>query len=313
MAAELKYVPPVDDTYVATSLAETLETVLGSKMFYPVLLTGHTGIGKTFEPMQICARVKREIVRVNISSESDEDSLMGGLRLEDGSTYFNKGPVIEAMERGAILLLDELDLGNPMRIMCLQSVLEGQGYLIKKTGEYVRPKDGFNVIATGNTKGAGDETGLYVGTQILNEAFLDRFPIVIDVPYPDRAAEISRIEKLCSHISLDFNNTKVKKDIDTLLNWTFEIRKANENDQADSECNISSRRLGQIMRTYKMFGENMREAVRLSINRFDKHHQEVYLKSYDLLANPEEKLKKEKMASKQNEDFLNEMRKYKSF
>ncbi len=304
------HIPQKNPCYVPTKLANTLRTVMKSNIFYPILLTGHTGIGKTFEPRQVCAEENLECIRVNISIESDEDSLMGGFRLKDGSTVFHKGPVIEAMERGCILLLDELDLGSPTRIMCLQSVLEGEGYLIKKTGEFVMPRAGFNIIATANTKGIGDESGLYVGTQILNEAFLDRFPIVIDVEYPSKDDEYNRIVKVCEQIGVD--SKLHDKDINLLLNWAFEIRKSNENSD-DLENNISSRRLSQIMVTYKLFGENMREAIKLSINRFDNHHKEEYMKMFDLLANPEEKMKKEQMANREKDELMEMMGKYKPF
>ena len=176
---------------------------------------------------------------------------MGGFRLQDGNTVFSKGPVITAMEEGAVLCLDEYDLGSPTRIMCLQSVMEGKGYLIKKTGEYVTPKPGFTVIATANTKGIGDDTGLYVGTQILNEAALDRFPIVIDVDYPSIDEERVRITKVCDKIDLSF--AKIEQEVDTLLKFVNEVRESKKNAD-DLVYNISSRRISQIIRSYKIFG-----------------------------------------------------------
>ena len=169
-------VPATDPLFVPFGNFTTLKKIIKSDMFYPTFITGLSGNGKTFSVDQACAQLKREVIRVNFTVETDEDDLIGGFRLVEGETRFFKGPVIKAMELGAVLLLDEIDLGNPAKIMCLQSILEGKGYFIKKTGEYIQPAAGFTVIATANTKGKGSDDGRFIGTNVLNEAFLERFP-----------------------------------------------------------------------------------------------------------------------------------------
>ncbi|MBT5955605.1 MAG: AAA domain-containing protein, partial [Candidatus Marinimicrobia bacterium] len=161
-------VPEKDPLYVAFGNSKTIRDVIKSQMFYPIYITGLSGNGKTFGVEQECANTKREVIRVNFTVETDEDDLIGGFRLVDGETKFFKGPVIKAMERGAVLLLDEIDLANPAKVMCLQSILEGGGYFVKKTGEYVKPKKGFTVISTANTKGKGSDDGRFIGTNVMN-------------------------------------------------------------------------------------------------------------------------------------------------
>ena len=167
-----------DSTYVTHGHHKTIEKIVKSRIFYPTFVTGLSGNGKTFMVEQICAKLERECIRVNITIETDEDDLLGGFRLVNGETVFHKGPVVDAMERGAVLLLDEIDLASN-KILCLQPVLEGKGVYLKKINEWVKPAKGFTILATANTKGKGSETGSFVGTQILNEAFLERFAITI--------------------------------------------------------------------------------------------------------------------------------------
>lgn len=289
--ANENFVPMKNSIFTESSLSEQIEKILNSKMFYPVLFTGPTGCGKTLTISQVHSKIGKEMIRVNITIESDEDSLMGGFRLVNGNTVFEKGPVIRAMELGATLLLDELDLGSPSRIMCLQSVLEGDGYLIKKTGEFVRPKPGFTIMATANTKGSGDESGMYVGTQILNEAALDRFPIVIEVDYASIDEERVRLEKVCKSIGLDMDSNK--NEIDVLLQFTNEIREAIKKDRGEKlQHAISSRRLSQIIQTFHIFGD-MRVSVEYCISRFDSYHKEEYMKIYDIFAKPKNEEEKE--------------------
>ena len=172
-------IPEVVDTFVKFGNFADVKKIIQSGIFYPAFITGLSGNGKTFSVEQACAQAKRELIRVNISIETDEDDLIGGFRLVDGSTVWHNGPVVEALERGAVLLLDEIDLASN-KILCLQSILEGKGVFLKKIGKYVKPAKGFTVVATANTKGKGSEDGRFVGTNVLNEAFLERFPVTFE-------------------------------------------------------------------------------------------------------------------------------------
>ena len=182
-ALEQNLIPDKDDTFVKFGNFNDLKKIIQSRLFYPTFITGLSGNGKTFSVEQACAQLKRELIRVNITIETDEDDLIGGFRLVDGATVWHNGPVIEALERGAILLLDEIDLASN-KILCLQSVLEGKGVFLKKIGKFVKPVDGFNVIATANTKGKGSDDGRFIGTNVLNEAFLERFALTFEQDYP---------------------------------------------------------------------------------------------------------------------------------
>ena len=176
-------VPNKDKNFVSFGNFPDVKSIIKSNRFYPVFLTGLSGNGKTLAVTQACADLKRELIRVNITIETDEDDLLGGFRLKNGQTVWSNGPIIEAMERGAVLLLDEIDLASN-KIMCLQPVLEGSGIFVKKINKWVQPKSGFNVVATANTKGQGSEDGKFIGTNVLNEAFLERFPITFEQKYP---------------------------------------------------------------------------------------------------------------------------------
>ena len=176
-AVEQNLIPDKDDTFVKFGNFGDIKKIIQSNLFYPTFITGLSGNGKTFSVEQACAQLGRELIRVNITIETDEDDLIGGFRLVDGNTAWHNGPVIEALERGAVLLLDEIDLASN-KILCLQSILEGKGVFLKKIGKWVKPAAGFNVIATANTKGKGSDDGRFIGTNVLNEAFLERFPAV---------------------------------------------------------------------------------------------------------------------------------------
>jgi midasin (ATPase involved in ribosome maturation) len=275
-------IPQKDPFYVPTPYFSDLRTILSSNIFYPVLITGPSGVGKTFSIDQACEAEQRALYRVNITVESDEDSLMGGFRLKDGETVFHKGPVVEAMETGSVLLLDEIDLGSPTRIMCLQSVLEGKGYYLKRINEWVKPQKGFTVFATANTKGQGDESAKYVGTQILNEAALDRFPITIEAGFPTRVEETKMLQIASREFGLPHNNDM----INLLIEWANQIRETVAT-TPDIVYNISTRRLVDILKTYKMF-HNFDRSVALCIGRFDEHHQAAYMKILQTLR-PEDK------------------------
>ena len=193
-------IPTTDDTFVKFGSFNDLKKIISSKLFYPTFITGLSGNGKTFGVEQACAQLKRELIRVNITIETDEDDLIGGFRLVNGETVWHNGPVIEALERGAILLLDEIDLASN-KILCLQSILEGTGVFLKKIGRTVRPAAGFNVIATANTKGKGSDDGRFIGTNVLNEAFLERFPVTFEQSYPSPSVENKILEKIAATVS----------------------------------------------------------------------------------------------------------------
>ena len=268
-------IPAKDPLFVPFGNFTTLKNVLKSKMFYPVFITGMSGNGKTFSVEQASAQLKRETIRVNFTVETDEDDLIGGFRLVDGETRFFKGPVIKAMERGAVLLLDEIDLGNPAKIMCLQSILEGKGYFIKKTGEFISPAAGFTVVATGNTKGKGSEDGRFIGTNVLNEAFLERFPITFEQEYPSVAVE-KRILKSV------FDDLAVKDDefVEKLVDWADIIRKTFYDGGIDEI--ISTRRLVHISKAFKIFGDRMK-SIDMCINRFDEDTKASFRDLYSKL------------------------------
>jgi MoxR-like ATPase len=255
-------VPAKDPLFVPFGNFTTLKNVIKSNMFYPVFITGMSGNGKTFSVDQACAQLKRESIRVNFTVETDEDDLIGGFRLVDGETRFFKGPVIKAMERGAVLLLDEIDLGNPAKIMCLQSILEGKGYFIKKTGEFISPAAGFTVVATGNTKGKGSDDGRFIGTNVLNEAFLERFPVTFEQEYPTVAVE----KKILGAVFVDL---AIQDDefVSKLVDWADIIRKTFYDGGIDEI--ISTRRLVHIAKAFKIFDDRIK-SIDMCINRFDE-------------------------------------------
>lgn len=282
-------VPAVDDLFVPYGNFEDIKNITASGIFYPTFITGLSGNGKTYMVEQICAQLKREVIRVNLTTETDEDALIGGLRLIAGETKFVKGPVVRAMERGAILLLDEIDLADPSRIMCLQSILEGSGYFVKRTGEYVEPKEGFTVIATANTKGKGSSSGAFIGTKILNEAFLERFPVTFENPYPPVAVEKRILKKLFQKLGIEDEDF-----IQKLVFWADTIR-ATYFDEAIDEI-ISTRRLVHISKAYAIFNDRMK-AIELCTNRFDEETKSSFIEFYRKIDADVDKEKNEKPAS----------------
>ncbi len=256
-------IPKKNPLFIPFGVYDDCHKLLNSSMFFPCLLSGPSGCGKTETIEHICAVSNRDYFRTNITYQTDEDDLIGGIRLENGSTTFNKGPVISALEAGGVLLLDELDLASPMLIMCLQSILEGKGYLIKKTGEWVQPAEGFQVFATANTKGIGDDTGSFVGTQILNEAFLERFPITFECDYPEMSIE----KKILTTVLKSYN---VRNDIliTAVLNFAKKVRETHKTGRIDHT--ISTRRLVQIMKAYVIWQDDTK-AVEFCLSRFNTH------------------------------------------
>ena len=248
-----------------------VKSIIKSKKFYPVFVTGLSGNGKTMSILQACAENKKECIRVNVTIETDEDDLLGGYRLRDGQTVWQNGPVIEAMERGALLLLDEIDLASN-KIMCLQPILEGSGVFVKKINKFVKPKEGFNVIATANTKGQGSEDGKFIGTNILNEAFLERFPVTFEQKYPNTKTE----EKILNN-TLEASGKKDTDYISKLVTWADVIRKTYFDGGVDEI--ISTRRLVHIVQAYAIFKSKLK-AIELCTNRFDEDTKTSFVDLY---------------------------------
>ena len=264
-------VPQKDPVFVSFGNYPDLKSIVKSNMFYPVFITGLSGNGKTMGVTQACAEAKKELIRVNITIETDEDDLLGGYRLKDGQTVWQNGPVIEAMERGALLLLDEIDLASN-KIMCLQPILEGSGIYVKKINKFVKPKNGFNVIATANTKGQGSDDGKFIGTNVLNEAFLERFPITFEQKYPTAKIE----EKILVNTLAKSG----KKDADfckKLVTWADVIRKTYFDGGVDEI--ISTRRLVHIIQAYTIFNQKVK-AIEVCTNRFDDDTKNSFMELY---------------------------------
>ena len=269
---EQNLIPEKDDTFVRFGNFADIKKIIQSSLFYPTFITGLSGNGKTFSVEQACAQLKRELIRVNITIETDEDDLIGGFRLVNGETAWHNGPVIEALERGAVLLLDEVDLASN-KILCLQSILEGKGVFLKKIGRFVKPSPGFNVIATANTKGKGSEDGRFIGTNVLNEAFLERFCVTFEQPYPAPAIE----QKILEGIALDLG-VEDRDFCKRLCDWSDVIRKTFYD--GGIEEIISTRRLVHIVRAYSIFGDKAK-AIQVCVNRFDDETKTAFLELYD--------------------------------
>ena len=266
------FVPSKDATFVKWGYFNDVKQIIQSKMFYPMYVAGLSGNGKTMMIEQVCANLNREYVRVQITPETDEDDLIGGFRLLNGETVFAKGPVIKAMEAGAILLIDEIDRGSN-KLMCLQGVLEGKPVLIKKTGEVITAAPGFNVIGTANTKGKGDDAGRFISASIIDEAFIERFTITLEQPYASSAVE-KRI--IMNHmIKFGVNDTEFA---DKLVTWGQAIRKTLEDGGVDDI--ISTRRLCHIVQTFSIFG-NRKKAIELCVNRFDVDTRAAFIDLYE--------------------------------
>ena len=264
-------VPNKDKDFVSFGNFSDVKNVITSKKFYPVFITGLSGNGKTLAVTQACAVAKREMIRVNITIETDEDDLLGGYRLRDGQTIWQNGPVIEAMERGAVLLLDEIDLASN-KIMCLQPILEGSGIYVKKINKFVKPKLGFNVVATANTKGQGSDDGKFIGTNVLNEAFLERFPITFEQQYP-----AAKTEQKIVATKLKSAGKSDEKFATNLVTWADVIRKTFKDGGVDEI--ISTRRLVHIAEAYAIFKSKMK-AIEVCTNRFDDSTKTSFVDLY---------------------------------
>ena len=293
-------VPEKDPNFVTFGDYTSVKSIIASKKFYPIFITGLSGNGKTLGVTQACAEKKREMIRVNITIETDEDDLLGGYRLRDGQTVWQNGPVIEAMERGAVLLLDEIDLASN-KIMCLQPILEGNGVFVKKINKFVKPALGFTVVATANTKGKGSEDGQFIGTNVLNEAFLERFPITFEQKYPSVKIETKIISKM-----LETESVKDDEYATNLVNWADIIRKTYSEGGVDEI--ISTRRLVHIAKAYSIF-RNKLKAVEVCTNRFDDDTKQSFIDLYtkiDSGVNPEELMSKESDEPIADEDEADE-------
>jgi midasin (ATPase involved in ribosome maturation) len=265
-------VPESDSTFVKFGSFADVKKIIQSKQFYPTFVTGLSGNGKTFGVEQACAQLNRELIRVNITIETDEDDLIGGFRLIDGNTVWHNGPVVEALERGAVLLLDEVDLASN-KILCLQPILEGKGIFLKKIGRFVNPAKGFNVIATANTKGKGSDDGRFIGTNVLNEAFLERFPVTFEQDYPSPSVEKRILGAVASNLGVTDTDF-----IARLVDWGDIIRKTFYDGGIDEI--ISTRRLVHIVRAYSIFN-NKGKAIQVCVNRFDDETKQAFLELYD--------------------------------
>ena len=287
-------VPDKDPVFVPWGYFKDIKKIVSSKAFYPIFVTGLSGNGKTMNVSQACAAANRECIRVNITIETDEDDLLGGYRLQDGQTVWQDGPVIEAMKRGALLLLDEIDLASN-KIMCLQPILEGNGVFLKKINQFVKPAKGFNVIATANTKGQGSDDGKFIGTNILNEAFLERFPITIEQAYPTNKIE----EKILLNVMSDkkLTSTVDSEFASSLVTWADIIRKTYYEGGVDEL--ISTRRLVHIVEAFSIF-KNKMKAIEMCTNRFDLDTKTSFLDLYTKIDGGED------VSSWLNDDFVEE-------
>ena len=265
-AVEQNLIPAKDDSFVQFGNFTDIKKIVKSRVFYPTFVTGLSGNGKTFSVEQACAQLGRELIRVNITVETDEDDLIGGFRLVNGETAWHNGPVIEALQRGAVLLLDEIDLASN-KILCLQSILEGKGVFLKKIGKWVTPAEGFQVFATANTKGKGSEDGRFIGTNVLNEAFLERFPVTFEQEYPSAAIETKIL----------LNSGCDQEFADMLIKWAGVIRKTFFDGGVDEV--ITTRRLVHIVQAYSIFGDRL-IAINNCVNRFDDDTKQSFLDLY---------------------------------
>lgn len=281
-ATEGGLVPKINKLYVPFGVHEDIDRIIRTGMFLPAQIYGLSGTGKTLAVDQVCANLGRELIRVNITADTDEDDLIGHYELVDGQTVWHEGPVVEAMKRGAILLLDEFDLGTN-RMMCLQPVLEGNRILVKKTGEYVDPKPGFNIISTANTKGKGDETGNFSGTNVLNEAMLDRFIALFEQDYAPKEVEMSILTKITA------NMIETPEDCDAifasnLINWATSTRRAFKEDQYQDV--ITTRRLTNAMKLFFVYDRDEMKVIDMIVSRFDKATSEAMKAMYKQIRVP---------------------------
>lgn len=290
--SERNYIPTKSEEYVPWGHYDKIKKIIQSKVFFSTYITGLSGNGKTMGITQVCADLKRECIRVNITCETDEDDLLGGFRLVNGDTVWQDGPVVEAMKRGAVLLLDEIDLASS-KIMCLQPILEGNGVYLKKINTHVHHKDGFTVFATANTKGKGSESGQFIGTNVMNEAFLDRFPVTLFQDYPpveiERKILLLAGERILNNLGVpdetytDEFIMEVESVITNAIEWAAYIRKSYESGADGIESVITTRRLVDFIRAYMIF-RNEKEALSMILERFDEEQRKSFHEFYEIAA-----------------------------
>lgn len=271
-------IPEKDKNFVPFGFFKDLKQILNSKIFYPVFITGLSGNGKTTMVEQVCADLERECIRVNISIETDEDDLIGGNTLVDGNIVYREGPVLLAMKRGAVLLIDECDRGSN-KLMCLQAILEGKPYFNKKTGDVVHPAPGFQIIATANTKGRGTDDGRFIAAQMLDEAFLERFAITVEQEFPG-----NKVERTIIMNNMKLLNCVDEAFADLLVSWADIIRKTFYEGGIDEV--VSTRRLVHIVKAFSMFKQNRAKAIELCVNRFDEETKSAFLSLYNKVDAP---------------------------
>jgi MoxR-like ATPase len=271
-------IPKKDPNFVPFGNYSDVETIIKTKIFYPAFISGPTGNGKSTMIEQICAKHKRALIRVNLNMMTDEEQLIGSKTLEDGNVEIIEGPVLIAMRTGTALLLDEIDAGSANTLLCLQPILEGKPYYFKLKNEMIVPAEGFNIFATANTKGKGSDDGRYIGTNVLNEAFLERFAVTFEQDYPNAKTEQKIIENL-----MDFYNCKDVEFAETLVKWADAIRRTFADGGVDE--NITTRRMTHIVRAFAIF-KNRTKAVELCCNRFDSATKTAFLDLFDKVANP---------------------------
>lgn len=276
---DVALVPKVDANYVPFGNHKDLEQIISSKLFYPTYISGPTGNGKSTMVEQICAKHKRELIRVNLNMMSDEDQLIGSKTLNDGNVEIVEGPVLIAMRTGSVLLLDEIDAGSANTLLCLQPILEGKPYYFKLKNEIITPAPGFNVFATANTKGKGSDDGRYIGTNVLNEAFLERFAVTFEQEYPSAKVELKILSNL-----MEFYGCKDEEFADTLVKWADAIRRTFEDGGVDET--ITTRRMTHIVRAFSIFKDRTK-AIELCCNRFDLATKTAFLDLFDKVSNPQ--------------------------
>jgi MoxR-like ATPase len=274
-------IPSKTPGYVAFGEFETVFSIVKSAIFYPTFITGLSGNGKSLMVREVCARSQRQYIRLNVTAETDEDDLLGGFRLEvsggASKTAFKYGPVITAMRTGSVLLLDEIDCGTP-KLMCLQPILEGEPVYLKKTNQIIHPAPGFNIIACANTKGRGDDAGKFVGTNMLNEAFLERFAITIEQDYPDESTERKILMKVMESVLPTAPDRDDEGFVKCLVQWAASLRTSyNEGVLQDV---ITTRRLVLIVKSYAIFKKDRKKCMELGVARFDKDTKEAFLTHY---------------------------------
>ena len=266
------FIPKVDNNYVKFGIHSDVNTIIKSKMFYPCYIYGESGNGKTMTIEQVCAELGRECIKINLNAMTDEDQLIGTKTLVDGNVEIIAGVVIAALKRGAILLMDEIDCASANAIMAIQSILNGGDYFFKLKNEVITPAPGFNIIATGNTKGKGSDSGKYIGTNILNDAFLERFAVTFIQEFPSQTVELKIVKNVMN--DLGYVDDKFATDI---VKWADTIRRTYNDDAIDE--NISTRRIVHIIKTYSIF-KNRRKAIELCTNRFDAFVQESFVELF---------------------------------